>query len=55
MGSLTNASQLNLDEALKDRNKKFNVDHKEKAELRKEIVLPGVATSEYIVIAVVCN
>ena len=48
MGSLTNANQLNLDEALADRNKKFNVDHKVKAELRKEIVTPGVAASMLI-------
>lgn len=46
MGSLTNANQLDLDKALEDRNKKFNVDHKVKAELRKEIVTPGVAASK---------
>ena len=45
MGSLTNSNQLDLDHALADRNKRFNVDHKEKAELRKEIVVPGLAAS----------
>lgn len=46
MGSLTHPGQLDLDEALKERNKKFNVDHKQKAKERENIKLPGVAESK---------
>ncbi|KAL1964784.1 hypothetical protein VTN77DRAFT_6651 [Rasamsonia byssochlamydoides] len=42
MGSLTQASQIDLDKALARRNAEFNVDHDEKAERRKDIVCPGV-------------
>lgn len=42
MGSLTEGRQLDIDEALKDRNERFSVDHKDKAELRKSIEQPGV-------------
>jgi len=42
MGSLTEGRQLDIDEALKDRNRRFDVNHKDKAELRKGIQEPGV-------------
>lgn len=42
MGSLTESKQLNIDEALRDRNKRFDVDHRSKAEVRKDILGPGV-------------
>jgi len=42
MGSLTEGSQLNLDEALKDRNSRFDVDHRHKAGVRKDIKEPGI-------------
>jgi hypothetical protein len=45
MGSLTQDEQLDLDSALADRNKRFGVDHKRKAELRKHIEQPGVPES----------
>lgn len=37
MGSLTEAKQLDIDEALQDRNDRFAVDHNKKAEVRKDI------------------
>ena len=42
MGSLTEERQTKLDETLKDRNERFEVDHKEKAKLRQEIREPGI-------------
>jgi hypothetical protein len=42
MGSLTNASQIDLDEALKERNERLGVDHKAKKEMRKGIEGPGI-------------
>jgi len=42
MGSLTESPQLNIDEALKDRNSRFDVDHRHKAEVRKDINEPGI-------------
>ena len=42
MGSLTEERQTNVDEALKDRDRRFNVDHKDKARLRKGIEGPGI-------------
>ena len=43
MGSLTEYKQLDIDEALADRNKRFDVDHRKKREVRKGIEGPGVA------------
>ena len=43
MGSLTEYRQLDIDEALKDRNQRLGVDHRVKRELRKGIEGPGVA------------
>jgi len=43
MGSLTEFEQLNIDEALADRNKRFGVDHRHKREVRKGIEGPGIA------------
>lgn len=42
MGSLTDGRQTNLDEALKDRNERFDVDHRKKAEVRRGIQEPGI-------------
>ena len=42
MGSMTEGGQTNMDEALKDRNKRFNVDHKDKARKRQGIEGPGI-------------
>lgn len=42
MGSLTDGSQLDIDEVLKDRNERFGVDHRRKAEIRKDVVKPGI-------------
>ena len=42
MGSLTKDGQVDLQEVLKDRNKRLNVDHVDKKEKRKEIEGPGV-------------
>lgn len=42
MGSLTEHKQLDIDEALKDRNERFDVSHKRKSEIRKDIEGPGV-------------
>lgn len=42
MGSLTESKQLDIDEALADRNRRFGVDHRKKAELRKGVSGPGV-------------
>lgn len=42
MGSLTARSQMpNLDEALEQRNKEWNIDHEEKAEIRKKAGVEG--------------
>ena len=37
MGSLTESRQLRIDEALRDRNERFDVEHRRKAELRRDI------------------
>lgn len=42
-GSLMKDGQVDLEETFGDRNKRFDVDHKYKAKLRKYIELPGVA------------
>lgn len=42
MGSLTEARQLDIDKALQDRNHRFDVDHRQKSEVRESIVGPGV-------------
>lgn len=42
MGSLTGSEQIDIDKVLKDRNQRFGVDHRRKAEVRKEIEVPGV-------------
>ena len=42
MGSLTEPRQLNLDEALHDRNERFRVDHEHKARVRDHLQLPGL-------------
>lgn len=42
MGSLTEYKQLDIDEALKGRNERFQVDHRAKKEVRKDIEGPGV-------------
>ncbi|KAF1983561.1 DUF1264-domain-containing protein [Aulographum hederae CBS 113979] len=42
MGSLINDDKINLDEALKNRNETFNVDHKDKAKKRAEIEVPDI-------------
>ena len=42
MGSLTEYEQLDIDEALKNRNERFQVDHRAKKEVRKGIEGPGV-------------
>lgn len=42
MGSATQPEQVNLEEALAERNKTFGVDHKSKAEARKHIAAPKV-------------
>jgi hypothetical protein len=46
MGSLTHESQLDIDPALVKRNESHNVDHKDKAQRRDDIKLPGVHQSE---------
>jgi len=43
MGSLTEYQQLDLDKALADRNKRFQLDHNEKRKIRQGITGPGVA------------
>lgn len=43
MGSLTKDGEVDLEEVLADRNRRFRVDHEHKAEVRKHIELPGVA------------
>ena len=42
MGSLTHDGQVDLEESLADRNRRFDVDHRQKADLRKHIDLPGI-------------
>ena len=42
MGFATHSSQVNLDEAMAERNKTFNVDHNKKAEARKVIDVPVI-------------
>ncbi|KAF2147593.1 uncharacterized protein K452DRAFT_331213 [Aplosporella prunicola CBS 121167] len=42
MGSATHPSQVDLDEAMAERNKTFNVDHNKKAEARKVIDVPVI-------------
>jgi len=42
MGSLTEFEQLDIDEALKDRNARFNVDPAKKREVRRGIETPGI-------------
>lgn len=42
MGSLTGPEQVDIDEVLRDRNERFSVDHRKKAEVRKEINVPGI-------------
>jgi hypothetical protein len=41
-GSLTEECQTNMEEALRDRNRRFEVDHKDKAELRRRIEEPSI-------------
>jgi Protein of unknown function (DUF1264) len=45
MGSLTQADQLDLDQALDGRDKRVGVDHKEKARQREEIQVPKIHPS----------
>ena len=42
MGSLTEDRQTNTDEVLKDRNERFEVNHRDKAKLRQGIEEPGI-------------
>lgn len=42
MGSMAEGGQTNMDEALKDRNKRFDVDHKNKARKRQGIEGLGI-------------
>ncbi|KAL2005053.1 hypothetical protein VTN00DRAFT_2903 [Thermoascus crustaceus] len=42
MGSLTDASQIDLESSLAARNARFGVDHNEKAKRRSEIQCPGI-------------
>jgi hypothetical protein len=42
MGSLTEHKQLDIDRVLKDRNERFEVDHRQKATAREGIEGPGV-------------
>lgn len=43
MGSLIKDGQVDLEATLGERNRRFSVDHKHKAEVRRDIELPGVA------------
>ena len=42
MGSLTTPHQINLNDALQDRDKRFEIDHQDKAKKRQDLVGPGV-------------
>ena len=42
MGSLTGLAQTNMDEVLKDKNRRGDVDRKDKAKKREEIKAPGI-------------
>lgn len=42
MGSLTEYKQLDIDEALEDRNRRLKVDHRRKRDVREGIQGPGV-------------
>jgi len=42
MGSLTEYGQLDIDEALRERNERFGVDHRHKRVVREGIVEPGI-------------
>lgn len=46
MGSLTDNRQLDIDEALSDRNHRFGVDHRRKAEARQSVEVPQHAIVE---------
>jgi hypothetical protein len=41
MGSLTGGHQANMEEALRDRNRRLDVDHKDRAKLRQGLEEPG--------------
>ena len=42
MGSLTKEGQVDLEETLADRDKRYNVNYKDKAKQREDIELPGI-------------
>lgn len=42
MGSLTQREQLDIDEVLKEKNQRFDVDHRRKAEVRRDIAAVDV-------------
>lgn len=48
MGSVIQADQVDLDQAMAKRNKAFNVDHAKKAEARKHIEVPVISDCEYL-------